>query len=174
MGRIRFRFTLRAVMAVVLLCGLLSFGWVMVKSTTRYRSRALWWGQTAAGQREHLAFCQQQIEGILRAAGRIRSELRNLYQPEELERRNADEWLWWRANRDHTEKTLAYCTMLQRKYEVASRYPWFSVEPDPPAPYWSGVTGPATAEEIESLVQESVRNEDRTVQPPGGPTESSP
>ena len=75
-------------------------------------------------------------------------------QPEELAKQIAGQAIWWRANADHTDEVIAYCSIISRKYEVAARYPWLEVAPDPPMPYWSGVTGPPPDEPVGALGKE--------------------
>ncbi len=151
----RFALSLRTLMFLILLAGLIAFGWVISSRSTQYQRRANWWRQVNAAARQHVGYCQQQIAGILRAAKRLRSEPRYFDRPGELALRNADDWIWWRANLTHAEAQVSYSEMLRHKYELAARFPWFTVEPDPPLPSWSGQTEGASYEELAELETES-------------------
>jgi hypothetical protein len=149
------RISVRTLMLVVGLAGLIVFGLLTAMRVgpraRRFQSLALQWRVRAEANQEHLALCRNKVAGCVRAANRLSSGGYNIYQAEELERRNADTWLWWRENQAHTEEMIAYGAMMESKYERAARYPWLAVVPDPPVPCWSGVTGPATDEQIESI-----------------------
>ena len=43
-------------------------------------------------------------------------------------------WRDWAANARRSRRLLPYHAALRRKYDLASRRPWFAVEPDPPQP----------------------------------------
>jgi hypothetical protein len=149
------RISVRALILAAVFAGLIVFGFITAMRlgprARDFQSRASMWRQAGEGHRGHLALCRNEIAGIVRAAQRLRTEGQNIDNAKELERDNAGQWVWWRANQAHTEEMVAYDAMMERKYELAARYPWMSVAPDPPVPYWSGETGPASDEEIVSI-----------------------
>jgi len=142
--------TLRILMISIALVALTLFGLITASRLSRqakvYQAQASMWRQSEAGQRSHLTFCQKEVESTILAAGRLREKGRSIYRAEELTKENASIGIWWQANATHTEKMIAYCAMLRRKYEHASQYPWLAVAPDPPMPYWSSETGPPPEE----------------------------
>jgi len=155
----RFALSLRTLMFVILVIGLIACGWVLSSRSRQYQLQANRWQHAAAASRQHVSFCQQKIAGILMAAKRLRLEARNMDRPEVLARKNADDWIWWRANLADAEARVAYSEMLQHKYELAVQFPWFIVEPDPPMPTWCGRTDGATDEDLAALERESSDSE---------------
>ena len=139
-------------MIVVAIVGLTLFGSItamrMGSRANIYRSRALTWRMEEREQRKHLVVCRKEVEDGVRTASNLRDNPRrnHVFEVVELARRIAGNAIWWRANVAHTEEMLAYSTMMSRKYERASRYPWLAIAPDTPQPYWSGVTGPPLEE----------------------------
>jgi hypothetical protein len=144
----RMRLTIRNLMIAVGLVGLILFGSItamrMGSQATYYRSQASKWRIIETEQRKHLVLCQKEVDGLVRAASNLRTSLSNFpaFQAADLAREIAGRAVWWRANSAHTEEMIAYSAMMKGKYDRASHYPWLEIEPDPPQPYWSAVTGP--------------------------------
>ena len=152
------RFSVRTLMLVVGLSGLIVFGAITAMRlgprARSFQSRAIQWRTEAERQRSHLVLCRNEVERTIRAAKRLRSGGYNIHQAELLTRRNAEDWLWWRTNQAHSEEMIAYCGIMEQKYQQAARFPWLNVAVDPPVPYWSRVTGPVSDEQAESIGRE--------------------
>lgn len=128
----RGRFTVRRMMAVVAVFGVVLGGWLEVSRLVRIsnarRRDAASYASSEALARKFARHCSQQAQESLRVAES--SRLSEVGFSQEMERvastagrmaarysRNADHW-----------------AMMNKKYERAARSPWFSVEPDPQPP----------------------------------------
>jgi hypothetical protein len=147
--------TVGALMIAIALVGLTLFGSIsamrMSQRAKVYQSRAMMWRSTEGRQRMHLVLCRKEVDVAALAATRLRERGQNIYNAEELAKRNAGDAIWWQANAAHTEEMIAYCAMMRQKYEHAARYPWLAIAMDPPMPYWSGKTGPPPDEPAATL-----------------------
>jgi hypothetical protein len=61
-------------------------------------------------------------------------ESRRIVEASEGMRFDPTIWKDWIAYARRSRRLLLYHAALRRKYELASRRPWLSVEPDPPEP----------------------------------------
>jgi hypothetical protein len=84
----RLKITVKALMIVVALAGLSIFGLITAMRMSRraklFQSQASIWRQQEVRLATHLAFCQNQLDGLGRAASQLRAMSLNLYQPERL------------------------------------------------------------------------------------------
>jgi hypothetical protein len=156
-------------MIAVALVGLIVFGSItamrMGSRAKFYQSQALTWKSVESVQRKQLVRCRKEEDGMVRAASKLRANLGSYHvlQAVDRARQIADLAIWWRANLAYTEEMIAYSSMMRRKYEHASRYPWLAVAPDPRVPYWSGETGAPPDEVSEILEQQPAETVERLI-----------
>jgi hypothetical protein len=62
------------------------------------------------------------------------NECRRIVEAAEGFALDAPIWRGWVTNARRSRRLLPYHAALRRKYDLASRRPWFAVEPDPPQP----------------------------------------
>ena len=134
MRPLRLRFTVRRMMVVVAVFGIVLGGWLevsrLVRVSTARRREAASYAASEALARKFARQSSQFAQELLRVAkssrpSAIQSDFSQRFElkPSIAEdnaarsRRNADHW-----------------AMMKKKYERAARSPWFSVEPDPPPP----------------------------------------
>jgi hypothetical protein len=155
MRRPRVRMTVGALMNAIAFVGLTLFGSItamrMSQRAKVYQSRAMMWSSMESRQRTHLGLCRKEVDGAALAATRLRERGQNIYNAEELAKRNAGDAIWWQANAAHTEDMIAFSALMRQKYERAARYPWLALAPDSPMAYWSGETGPPPDEPSATL-----------------------
>jgi hypothetical protein len=96
------RFSIRTLMALVAIAGLIMAGVMLVKRSSEFRASA-----------------EEQAD----------AEMMSIAYADEARGERGDPQRVARG-----EQMAAYHRKLRAKYERAARYPWLSVEPDPPIP----------------------------------------
>ncbi len=123
-------------------------GFTVLRNSARakaYQLRALTWQREEQTHRNHMALCQKEVARLALTASQLPTKgLDTLHplQADALARELADQTAWWRTNEAHTDAMIKHSLTMGRKYSHAAYYPWLSVEPDPLAPYWSGMVDP--------------------------------
>jgi hypothetical protein len=126
---LRFRFTVRRMMAVVALVALGAWGWRVTKLQDEYREKAVIHSFLAANTSLSVQNSKDQIE--------IETRLIGLLQSQGLDIRIQDRQKALDVARENLARSMrqyARHTRLKAKYERAARYPWLWFEADPPDP----------------------------------------
>ena len=145
----RVRFTVRRLMAVVMLVAVLMWGVQTWRRWQAYRRSAMYYAQVELWSGQEVAWMDR---SITQARHRLPEELRisqhalrhfindREVTPAEFaasqEKVVADMF----AMAAQKRAQVAFFARMKRKYERAARYPWLPVEPDPPVPNvdWPG------------------------------------
>ncbi len=126
MGRPSVRFTVRGLMAVVAVVALLIGGSL---EYARLRRLGHEYAARAINAKRSLGYARRSSD---------RSHERWLAECQRIDRSEQASGGWYKMGRppspERARRLVAYWEPIVAKYERAARYPWLSVEPDPPRP----------------------------------------
>jgi hypothetical protein len=132
MRKLRHGFTIRQMMVVVAVTGVLLGGWLeaarLIRVATTRRREAASHAASEALVRKFATSSSQQAQELLQSAEQWRSS--NPRFAQEVKRSASIAW----DQAERYNRNADYWAMLHKKYDRAARLPWSSIEPDPPPP----------------------------------------
>lgn len=128
------RFRIRRMMVVVAMVAILVGAWVLRKRSVEYKLRSDWHGAIEA---KCALVADSSGAPFWRRSGSVAPQTKMRFEDvvhskyESSLSRKPYEWIWIRIP---AAGMAEYHRKLKTKYQYAARFPWLSVEPDPPAP----------------------------------------
>ncbi len=163
----RWRFTVQKLMLVVALAGLAMGGGIAAyrlwRLSSEYARKAQLYQASEANFRKLAAFYLENAEHDGEAAAQVSAvETSDEKLIRELDQHADQSKLWAARSRENAAEcaTMAVSyAALSRKYERAARYPWLTVDPDPPPPFREPAGGPASLQRARELEAALARSE---------------